>query len=96
MQPAYRPENLSIPAADGNSNEANVAQSRKMTVYLSGTFTANVQFQVSPEVTGANWVDEGALQTGPAELEITKACVRVRAVVSGYVSGTPVGILVHG
>lgn len=87
---------FAVPAADGNSDEVDISAAKQLTLYLSGTFVANIQWQISPFASGSTWFDEGAAQSAPGSIEVTRLAKRARAVVSGYVSGTPIGTACFG
>lgn len=61
-------------------------------VYVSGTFTATVQIQLSAD--GSNWVNEGTALSAAGTLEITKPARYLRANTAAYTSGTPVAQIV--
>ncbi len=64
----------------------------RITVFLTGTFVATVQFQISADDT--TYFDEGSALTAPGVVEITKPCKFVRANVTAYTSGTPLAEVV--
>jgi hypothetical protein len=61
-------------------------------VYVSGSFTATVQIQLSAD--GTNWFDEGTALTAAGSLEITKPARYIRANTTAYTSGTPLATVV--
>lgn len=93
---AFATQDMNLPSANGNGDELDVSLLDECTVYLSGTFSATVQVQISPDASGSVWLDEGAALTDEGTLKLSKRARRVRAVVSSYSSGDPVASLLHG
>lgn len=92
-----RTTDLNVPVIVDSGDEIDVSEGlNRLTLYLSGTFTATVQMQISPATAGDNWVNEGSALTAPGTVEITKACRRVRANTTAHSSGVPVGTAVFG
>jgi len=95
---SYVSEDLGIPVTDTSSTPVAVSPRSPITVGLSGTHNASVQFQWSPDTSGSAWYSLGDIfittATGQRTLEAGRAR-RVRATVSSYSSGTPVGTILH-
>lgn len=92
-----RADDLAVPAANGNSDELDASPGvNRAAVYVTGTFVADVQVQVSPLATGDVWLNESTALSAPGSVMLSRPALRVRCVVSTYVSGTPVGTLVQG
>lgn len=84
------PGDVQASVASGAAQD--VRDAATISAYLSGTFVATVQWQISAD--GTNWVDSGAAQTAPGVVVITTPAFFVRADTTAFTSGTPVGILV--
>ena len=84
------PGDIQASVASGAAQD--VRDATTISAYISGTFVGTVQWQISAD--GTNWLDEGAAQTAPGVVVITKPTFFVRADTTAYTSGTPVGILV--
>lgn len=89
--------NLKPPAANANGPDIYVSDFSRWTVIVSGTFTANVQIQVSndPSLTPAtaSYVNAGTAFSAPGELQHPTPVRWVRAVVSGFAAGTPIALI---
>lgn len=91
---AFAVSDLAVPTSVAAGPAVALRPDESATVYLTGTFTATVQMQVSLD--GTNWLNDGSALTAAGTLLISKAANYVRANVTAYTSGTPVGKLLHG
>lgn len=57
------------------------------TIYISGTFSATVIIEVSPDASGTNW-QTVMTKTTTGAFDLTTVCRRIRAQVSAYTSGS--------
>lgn len=87
-----RVRKVAVPASVTAGAACDVSDLERKCVYLTGTFTATVQIQISADNT--NWVNEGAALTTAGTLEITKPARYLRANTTAYTSGTPAAVLV--
>jgi hypothetical protein len=84
-------EALDIPASTAQGAAQTVGEWSSFTLFVTGTFVASIQLQISAD--GTNWADEGAAITAPGNVQITKECMFIRANVT-HTSGTPAGLIV--
>ncbi len=80
---------LDVPASATQGVPQNVDDYEKMGIYITGTFVATIQLQVSGD--GVTFHNEGSPLTAPGKVEITIPCLEVRADVTAFTSGAPAG-----
>jgi hypothetical protein len=83
--------NLPVPAANGAGATQNVAALGPVRqIVVGGSYVGNVHIQVSNEVSpGADdWVTVASFTTGGGSMKMDIACINMRAVMAGFVSGT--------
>lgn len=78
---------VAVPASVTAGAMCDVSDLERKCVYLTGTFVATVQIEISSD--GTNWVNEGAALTTAGTLEITKPARYLRANTTAFTSGTP-------
>lgn len=83
---------VAVPGSVAAGAACDVSDLERKCVYVSGTFTATVQIQLSAD--GTNWVNEGTALTTAGNLEITKPARYIRANTTAYTSGTPAALVV--
>jgi len=64
----------------------NVSDLETADMWVTGTFVATAQVQLSPD--NVSWIDEGAALTAPGRVSIPKAAKFVRVSCTAYTSGT--------
>jgi len=91
---AFSVTNLNVPASVANSDVITKSPSDALSVYVTGTFVATLQLQVSLD--GVNWLDDGASITTPGVLTASVNAPQARVAVTSYTSGTPAGNALAG
>ena len=86
----FRTVNLNVPADTTESDPLKKAPDAACSVYVTGTFVATLQLQVSLD--GTNWLNNGSAITAPGVLTASVNAPWVRVDVTTYTSGTPVGV----
>lgn len=89
---------LQIPAQNGSGASQDVSFCAGVSVFVSGTFTADIQIQISPQGISvadgqSSWFNVGAVLNAPGFVEFARA-MKCRATVANYVNGTPAGAIV--
>lgn len=85
----FRTVDLNVPASTAASDTLTKTPDAPCSVYVTGTFVATLQLQVSLD--GTNWLDNGSAITAPGVLTASVNAPYVRVDVT-YTSGTPVGV----
>ena len=83
---------IKVPVTITSGASVDISDLDHKCVYLSGTFVATVQFQISAD--GANWFNEGSALTASGPLEITKPARYLRANTTAFTSGAPIAQVV--
>ncbi len=81
---------IPVPLSVSAGGFVNCADLADKWIGVSGTFTATIQFQWSPDGTAATAVNEGAAVTAAGVVQIRPNGGWVRANVTAYSTGTPV------
>jgi hypothetical protein len=81
---------IPIPTSVSTGDAINVFEYREKTLSVAGTFSATIQFEGTLD--GSNWFNLGSPVTAPGLIEVTAFLRSMRAKVTVYVSGTPVGV----
>lgn len=76
-----------VPLSVAESAAIDVTNVTRMGIYVTGTFVATLQLQVSAD--GVAWFDEGSPLTAPGKFVIDFPRKEVRVDVTSYTSGTP-------
>jgi hypothetical protein len=89
--------NLSPPAGNASGPDIYASDLSRWTVIVSGTFTANVQIQVSNDPgrtpADASYVNFQTALAAPGLVQSLAPVRWIRAKVSGYAAGTPVAFV---
>jgi len=83
---------LTIPQANGNGDPIDVSRLADMAIQISGTFSLTLQLQGT--IDGTNYVNVGSTISAAGITAISGVYRKIRPVVSSYVSGEMVAVIV--
>ena len=84
----YEHLELDVPNGNGEGAAKPIERHRIKSVYVDGTFTANVNVEISPEKVPTTWWKIHTF-TSKGVLTFEHACRWVRITIDTYVGGTP-------
>lgn len=90
---SFTTKTVAVPSEVAAGAAVNVDPRSDVVLGLSGTFTATVQFEYSPDASGSRWFSVGSALTAAGVLRLPAGrAKRVRANTTAYTSGTGVAV----